>query len=129
MIINGQFYIFTYTGVESLDLMQIPAVIESDQSSRDKYNHFIQSIDTIYGPQNLLGEMPKFWTRLTQKTDALGNTVYAYEPHPESTLTSLSSLSAYYVILRDSSIAPIKVPAVGGEVYGFTDISSLPVID
>lgn len=129
MIINGQFYIFTYTGIESLDLMNIPEAINNDDAAREKYNKFIQSIDTIYGPQNLIGEMPKFWTRLTQVSDSVGNTVYAYEPHPESTLSSLSSLTAYYIILRDSSIPPIKVPALGGEVFGFTDISSLPIFD
>lgn len=127
-MINSQFFITHYTGRESLDLMSIPTAFANDPIKISEYERFIQSIDTIYGSQNLDGEIPKFWTRRTQTIDALGNIVYSNEPHPESTLTSLTSMASYYFILRDSSDVPVKIPINGGEVYGFTDISSLPIV-
>lgn len=128
MIINSQFFITSYTGKKPLNLMELPSEFNEDQIKISEYNKFIQSIDTIYGTQNIDGEIPKFWTRKTQITNELGNLVYSYEPHPESTLTQLSSLASYYFILRDSTYAPIKIPINGGEVLGYTDTSSLPVV-
>lgn len=128
MIINSQFFITSYTGKKPLNLMELPSEFIDDTMKTSEYNKFIQSIDTIYGTQNIDGGIPKFWTRKIQTTNALGNIVYTYEPHPESTLTELSSLSSYYFILRDSTYAPVKIPVNGGEVIGYTDISSLPVV-
>jgi hypothetical protein len=129
MIINSQFFISHYTGKESLDLMSMPSGFEEDNIKKAEYNRFIQSIDTIYASQNLNGEVPKFWTRRTQIIDDFGNVSYTNEPHPLSTLTSLSSMSSYYFILRDSTEVPVKIPVKGGEVFGFTDSSSLPIVD
>lgn len=129
MSINSQFFITHYTGKESLDLMAMPESFETDPVKVADYNRFIENIDTIYASQNIDGEVPKFWTRRTQVVNELGNISYKYEPHPESTLTSLSSMSSYYFILRDSSSVPVKIPVKGGEAYGFNDISSLPVIE
>lgn len=129
MIINSQFFITYYTGKESLDLMTMPSGFDGNLIKISDYERFIQSIDTIYASQNLNGAVPKFWTRRTQTLDDLGNIAYINEPHPESTLTSLTSMASYYFILRDSSDIPVKIPVKGGEVYGFTDYDSLPIIE
>lgn len=128
MIINSQFFITSYTGKNALSLMQMPGSFNGDPVKTADYKKFIQSIDTIYGTQNIDGEIPKFWTRRVQTTNQLGNVLYEYQPHPESTLTELSSLASYYFILRDSTDAPVKIPVNGGEVIGYTDISSLPYV-
>lgn len=128
MIINSQFFISSYTGKKPLNLMTMPSEFTDDTLKISEYNKFIQNIDTIYGTQNIDGEIPKFWTRKIQTTDELGNLVYKYAPHPESTLTQLSTLQSYYFILRDSTAVPIRIPVNGGETIGFTDASSLPVV-
>ena len=129
MIINSQFYICQYNGKQPLPLMGIPESLNNDPVKRAEYNRFIQSIDTIYSTQDIDGDIPKFWTTRTQQTDALGNISYKYVPHPESTLESLSSATSYYFILRDSTLLPVKIPVIGGEIIGFSDISSLPIVD
>lgn len=129
MIIDSQFFITNYTGKLPLSLMSMPSGFLPDPVKVSEYNRFIQNIDTIYATQNIDGEIPKFWTRRTQTVNEMGNIAYTYEPHPESTLTSLSSLSSYYFILRDNSSVPVKIPVNGGETIGFNDISSLPIVN
>lgn len=128
MIINSQFFITIYTGTQPLSLMTMPSEFDNNLAKKAEYEKFIQSIDTIYGSQSINGNIPKFWTRRTQKTNALGNLQYYYEPHPESTLTQLDSKSCYYFILRDSSMVPVRVPSKGGSVLGFTDVNLLPQV-
>lgn len=128
MIINNQFYIFTYVGTEPLDLMEIPEEISSDTEKKAEYTKFIQSIDTIYGSQNLDESIPVFWTKRTQTTDQFGNNSYSYIGHEDSTLTELSSQSAYYVILRTSADLPVYVPLVGNVAGGSIDAGTLPII-
>lgn len=126
MIINSQFFITYYTGKEPLSLMTMPASFAPDSMQRIEYDKLIQSIDTIYSSQNIEGNIPKFWTRRTQTVDQLGNIKYFYEPHPDSTLTQLDSKAAYYFIVRDTTAIPIKIPAAGGLLLGFTDANKLP---
>jgi|694.fasta_scaffold00281_6 hypothetical protein len=130
MIINNQFFIFTYAGTEPLNLMEMPEEISSDNDKKLQYNKFIQSIDTIYSSQNIDNSIPVFWTKRSQLTDEFGNSSYAYVPHEDSTLTQLSSQSAYYVILRTTADLPIYVPIMGtipgGSVGG--GIGVIPVI-
>lgn len=128
-MINSQFFIANYTGKTPLDLMGLPSEFVGDSDKIAEYNRFIQSIDTIYGSQNLDGSIPKFWTRRVQTTDELNNIQYINQPHPESTLTSLDSTLSYYFILRDSADVPVKIPINGGEILGGSQVSSLPIID
>lgn len=124
MIINSQFFITYYMGNQPLPLTTTPTNLTPAQSG--DYQRFIQNIGAIYGSQAPNGKIPKFWTKLTQTTDSLGNIKYSYIPHPDSDLQSLSSKSAYYFIVRDESAIPLKIPSVGGSLIGFTDGSSLP---
>lgn len=128
MIINSQFFITYYTGREPLKLTEVPASLATGSPLRVEYDRFIQSIDTIYGSQKLDGTIPKFWTQRTQIVDALGNAQYYYTPHPDSDLTQLDSKSAYYFIVRDDSNIPLRIPAIGGLLLGFTDARILPSI-
>jgi len=126
MIINSQFFVTYYTGKNPLPLMVAPSSLLPNTPKRIEYDNFIQSIDTIYASQTIDGNIPKFWTRRAQSTDALGNIKFLYEPHPDSTLTQLDSKSAYYFIVRDTTTIPIRIPAVGGLLLGFTDANKLP---
>jgi hypothetical protein len=126
MIINSQFFITYYTGKNPLKLTTVPEGLSITQLA--DYNKFIQSVGTIYSSQTLNGKIPKFWTQLTEVTDALGNKKYSYIPHPDCDLTELSSKSAYYFIVRDDSALPLRIPAISGSLLGFTDTSSLPII-
>lgn len=128
MIINSQFFITYYTGKEPLKLKEVPASLQPGSAQRVEYDRFIQSIDTIYGSQKLDGTIPKFWTQRTQIVDALGNAQYYYIPHPDSDLTQLDSKSAYYFIVREDSAIPLRIPAIGGLLLGFTDARVLPVV-
>lgn len=113
-------------GKEPLPLKTVPNNLTPAQ--RADYERFIQNISAIYGSQTPNGKIPKFWTKLTQVTDALGNTKYSYIPHPDSDLEFLSSKSSYYFIVRDESAIPLKMPAIGGSLVGFTDTSMIPVV-
>jgi hypothetical protein len=126
MIINSQFFITYYMGKEPLPLKTVPTNLTTAQ--RADYERFIQNIGAIYGSQTPNGKIPKFWTKLTQITDALGNTKYSYIPHPDSDLEFLSSKSSYYFIVRDESSIPLKIPAIGGSLIGFTDTSMVPIV-
>ena len=126
MIINSQFFITYYIGKEPLPLKTIPPSLTPNSAGRIEYNTFMQAIDTIYGSQTLDGSIPKFWTRRTQAVDQLGNIKYFYEPHPDSTLSQLDSKSSYYFIVRDTNAIPVRVPAIGGLLLGFTDANKLP---
>jgi len=126
MIINSQFFITYYTGKNPLSLKTVPAGLTTSQ--RADYERFIQSIGTIYASQSVNGKIPKFWTKLTQVTDSLGNTKYTYIPHPDSDLEYLSPRASYYFIVRDESAIPLRIPAIGGSLLGFTDTSMLPYV-
>lgn len=128
MIINNQFYIFTYTGSQPLDLMEVPEEISNDSIKLARYNAFIQSIDSIYGSQNINDDIPVFWTRKVSSVDSLGNNIILYRPHPDSSLTQLDSKQSYYVIVRELESLPISVPFIGNIVSGFTDFELYPSI-
>lgn len=128
MIINNQFYIFTYAGSEPLNLMEAPEEISSNSILLAEYNRFIRSIDTIYGSQTLNDKIPVFWTRRSSFVDALNNTTIAYQPHPDSTLTELNSKESYYVIVRDTEAIPLSVPMVGDSTTGFVNNNVVPVV-
>jgi len=128
MIINNQFYIFTYAGSEPLNLMETPDEFSNNSILLSQYNTFIQSIDSIYGSQNINDNIPVFWTRRVSLTDSLGNNNIGYQPHPDSTLTQLDSKESYYVIVRNLDSLPIIVPILGDAVAGFTDNSLAPII-
>ena len=91
MIINNQFYIFTYAGSQPLNLMETPEEISDNPILLAEYNKFIRSVDTIYGSQSLNDKIPVFWTRRSSLLDPLNNTTISYQPHPDSTLTELNS--------------------------------------
>lgn len=126
MIINSQFFITYYIGKEPLPLKTVPVSLTPNSAGRIEYDNFMQAIDTIYGSQTLDGSIPKFWTRRTQAVDQLGNIKYFYEPHPDSTLSQLDSKSSYYFIVRDTTAIPVRIPAIGGLLLGFTDANKLP---
>lgn len=124
MILYSQFFITYYTGNSRLSLKTLPENLSSDQ--RAEYERFIQSISAIYSSQTINGNIPKFWTRLIEGTDALQNTKYSYEPHPDSTLEYLDPKASYYFIVRDESALPLRIPAISGSLLGFTDAKLLP---
>lgn len=127
MIINSQFFITHYNGKDPLPLKTSPTNLsDSDQLI---YNKFIQSIGSIHSSQDINGKILKFWTKLTETKDELGNTKYTYIPHPDSTLEFLDSKSSYYFIVRDTSSLPITIPTLGGIVTNFADPSLLPQIE
>jgi hypothetical protein len=124
MIINSQFFITHYNGKAQLPLKTKP----QNLSTTDKiiYDRFIQSIGSIYSSQDINGKILKFWTKLTETTDELGNTKYTYIPHPDSTLEYLDSKLSYYFIVRDTSFLPLSIPVLGGTVTNFADPDILP---
>lgn len=128
MIINNQFYIFTYAGSEPLNLMSVPAAISTDPLRLANYNTFIQSVDTIYASQNLNNQIPVFWTRKVNNTDPVGNNVVTYRPHPDSTLKQLESKQSYYIIVRNTDNLPLSVPMMGDAVVGFSNNNLAPSI-
>jgi hypothetical protein len=128
MIIDKKFSLVTYAGSKPLNLMAKDSEIANDPIKNNQWDQFIQSIDTIYAGQNIDNSIPIFWTRRFSVNDQFGNTSYKYEPHPESSLQKLDSKSAYYCILRDSSLAPIKIPSHGQLVLGYADVSDLPYV-
>lgn len=128
MIIDKKFSIITYAGSKPLNLMAKDTEIANDTIKNNEWDKFIQSIDSIYASQNINDSIPLFWTRRFAVNDQFGNTSYRYEPHPDSSLKKLDSRSAYYCILRDGSLAPIKIPAHGPLVLGYTDTSDLPFV-
>lgn len=124
MIINSQFFITYYAGKTKLSLKTVPENLTSRE--RAEYDRFIQSVSSIYGSQSLNGKIPKFWTKLVESSDALGNDKYSYTPHPDSDLEYLDPKSAYYFIVRDESAIPLKIPVIGGSLLGFTNTQQLP---
>ena len=128
MIINNQFYIFTYAGSEPLNLMVVPETIAANKKLLSQYNTFIESIDTIYASQTTNDNIPVFWTRRVSSVDSRGNTAIVYKPHPDSTLTQLNSKESYYVIVRNLDNIPLVVPILGTTTAGFTNNSLAPLI-
>jgi hypothetical protein len=99
-------------------LKTVPADLTDE--GRAEYDRFIQGISAIYSSQSANGKIPKFWTKLVEGTDSLGNKRYLYAPHPDSDLEYLDPRSSYYFIVRDESAIPLKIPAIGGSLLGFT---------
>jgi hypothetical protein len=128
MIINNQFYIFSYAGSKPLDLINAPPEVLEDPILLSQYNAFIQSVDTIYASQTINDDIPVFWTRRIGLVDDLGNTAVGYQPHPDCTLTQLDSKQSYYVIVRDLDSIPLVVPIIGETAAGFTDTSLAPIV-
>lgn len=128
MNINGQFYITNYVGQEPLDLMSIPAAFTSDQDIAD-YNRFIESVSTIYGSQDSVGEIPVFWTVRDIAQTSTNAFTYIYSPSKDSTLKTLEPRQSYYFILRDNAYSPVKIPIVGGSSVGFVSEQFLLNID
>lgn len=134
MNITSQFFITYYTGSIELDLMAMPASFAGNITKTSDYNKFIEAVSSIYAAQSfgsnntIAGEIPIFWTVRSLSADAAGNDRYAYVGSPDSTLTSLQPKQSYYIILRDLSYVPLKLPTVGHPVIGFTDTGVLPYV-
>lgn len=124
MIINSQFFITHYNGKDPLPLKN-PS---TELAKNPVYSKFIQGIGSIYSSQDINGRILKFWTKLTEIKDELGNTKYLYIPHPDSTLEYLDSKLSYYFIIRDTAFLPLKIPNVGGTVTSFADKDVLPKV-
>ena len=122
MIINSQFFITYYSGNQRLSLKTVPENLTDE--GRAEYDRFIQSISVIYSSQSANGKIPKFWTKLVEGSDSLGNKRYLYIPHPDSDLEFLDPRSSYYFIVRDESAIPLKIPAIGGSLLGFTSTAT-----
>jgi hypothetical protein len=122
MIINSQFFITYYSGNQRLSLKTVPENLTDE--GRAEYDRFIQSISAIYSSQSANGKIPKFWTKLVEGSDSLGNKRYLYAPHPDSDLEFLDPRSSYYFIVRDESAIPLKIPAIGGSLLGFTSTAT-----
>lgn len=128
MIIDKKFSVITYAGSEPLNLITKDTDILNDTTKNNEWDRMMQAVDTIYGTQRPDNTIPVFWTRRFNVVDNFGNSSYRYAPHPDSTLTQLESKSAYYVILRDSSLVPFKIPFNGSLVLGYNDATDLPLV-
>jgi hypothetical protein len=128
MDINNRFSIITYVGSDPLNLMAKNPSISNDPIKSEQWDRLIQTVDTIYGSQELGGSIPVFWTIRSSVVDRFGNTSFRYIPSPDSTLRLLSSRSAYYIILRDVSQTPIKIPSNGATILGYSDNEDLPLV-
>jgi len=128
MIIDKKFSIITYAGSLPLNLMSKDTNIANNPTKNNEWDKMIQAIDTIYGSQQQNNTIPVFWTYRLSTTDSFGNVSYRYAPHPDSTLKKLDSKGSYYIILRDSSLTPLKIPSNGGLVLGYGDSEDLPLV-
>ena len=128
MIIDKKFSIFTYAGSLPLNLMSKDTNIANNPIKNNEWDKMIQAVDTIYGTQLPNNTIPVFWTRRLSIADSFGNISYKYAPHPDSTLKTLDSKGSYYIILRDSSLTPLKIPSHGGLVLGYGDTEDLPLV-
>ena len=132
MNITSQFFITNYIGSLELDLMSIPASFAGNIAKTSEYNRFIEAISSIYAAQsfisssNAAGEIPVFWTVRSSSIDAAGNTNYVYKASPDSTLKKLQPKQSYYIILRDTSYLPLKMPIAGYPLIGFVDTNLFP---
>lgn len=100
MLINNEFVIERYDGLEPLTLLSVPP--NMDSTTEQKYNTFIANILTIYGSQNIDGSIPVFFK------NANGS------PSSSSTLTQLDNGQEYYFISKNSSSFPYAIPSIGG---------------
>ena len=128
MIVDKKFSIITYAGSLPLNLMAKDANIANNPIKNNEWDRMIQAVDTIYSTQRPDNSIPVFWTRRFSSVDSFGNVSYRYAPHPESTLTTLDSKGSYYIILRDSSLTPLKIPSNGSLVLGYADTEDLPLV-
>jgi hypothetical protein len=137
MDLNNRFSIVSYVGSEPLNLMAKDASVSADPIRNDQWERMMQAVDTIYATQNILGDqadsIPVFWTDRTSVIDQFGNSSFEYVPSPDSTLKQLSSKSAYYFILRDTSLTPVKIPHNGLLVQDYLwqlpdTLESLPLV-
>lgn len=128
MIIDKKFSMIIYAGSKPLNLMAKDSEIASNTIKSNEWDQLIQAVDSIHGTQLTDDSVPVFWTTRFATIDKFGNTSYKYAPNQQSTLKKLESKSAYYVILRDASLAPIKIPSHGPLVLGFGDAEDLPYV-
>jgi len=128
MDIHNKFSIITYVGSDPLDLMVKNPSISNNPTKSEQWDRLIQAVDTIYSSQEIGGSIPVFWTIRSSIVDRFGNTSFRYIPSPDSTLRFLSSRSAYYIILRDVSQTPIKIPLNGATILGYSDNEDLPLV-
>lgn len=132
MQINSSYYITLYKGNAPLPLKNKPAVFDADAKKNlqiaAQYDKFIQSIGTIYDSQSINGKIPKFWTKLAETTDPLGNRKYTYVPHPDSDLENLTPNVSYYFIVRDDSVLPLDIPPVSGLKPEYSELQMPPNI-
>jgi len=132
MEITNRFSIISYVGSSPLNLMSKDLDIANNPIKNEQWDKMIQSVDTIYASQVVGGSsansVPVFWTIRQSIVDRFGNTSFRYAPSPDSTLRSLDSKSSYYIILRDAGVAPIKLPANGEVILGYSDADTLPLV-
>lgn len=128
MIIDKKFSIVIYAGLNPLNLIQKDAAISADPVKSNEWEKLMQAVDSIYSTQQNDDSIPIFWTSRFPVIDQFGNTLYRYAPNQQSSLKKLDSKVAYYVILRDASLAPVKIPSNGPLVLGFSDVDSLPYV-
>jgi hypothetical protein len=129
MIIDKKFSIVIYAGSKPLNLMEKDAEIANNPIKSNEWDQMMQAIDSIHGAQQNDESIPIFWTTRYPLNDKFGNILYRYAPNAASTLKKLESKSAYYIVLRDSSLAPLKIPSHGTLVLGFGDAEDLPSVD
>lgn len=128
MIIDKKFSIVIYAGSKPLNLMQRDAEIAQNVNKSNEWDQLMQAVDSIHATQANDESIPAFWTTRFAIVDKFGNTSYRYAPNQSSTLKRLEAKSAYYIILRDSSLAPVKIPSHGPLVLGFGDAEDLPYV-
>lgn len=100
MLINNEFAIERYNGLNPLTLLSAPAGM--DAATQAQYNTFISNIVTIYGSQNDLGAVPVFFKNSSGA------------PSSSSTLTQLEPGQEYYFISKNTVTYPYAIPAIGG---------------
>lgn len=131
MIIDKKFSIITYAGSEPLNLMAKDDNIANNPIKNNEWDSLMQAVDSIYGTQRPDNTIPVFWTRRFSSIDSFGNISYRYAPHPESTLTQLNFKGSYYIILRDSSLVPLRIPfngSLGNLVLGYVNTEDPPLV-
>jgi hypothetical protein len=127
MEIYNRFSIFTYTGSSPLNLISKDPSISSDPIKNTQWENMIQSVDSIYASQSSDNTIPVFWTTRSTTVDNFGR--LRYVPNNLSSLTSLTPRSSYYVVMRDTSALPLRIPSNGDVLSGFADNLQLPLVD
>lgn len=129
MRINNQFAIIAYVGSKPLNLMAKDTEIQNNPIKSKEWDILMEAVDTIYATQSIQNDaIPVFSTKRVNLLDNFNNNYTSYIPDTESSLRQLDSKSSYYIILRDTSRVPIKIPSHGQLVLGYSDASSLPYV-